>query len=69
MDNYDVIVIGGGPAGVISAITAKNCSYKEEKKSVLLIREFKISLIPCGIPFQYAGFSWEGYYGWCWIGK
>jgi len=48
---YDVVVIGGSAAGLISAKTAK-LSYPE--KSVLVIRKEEISLVPCGIPY---GFS------------
>ncbi len=48
---YDVIVIGGGPAGMISAITARN--YYPEKK-ILLIKSIGNSVIPCGIPYMFA---------------
>ncbi len=51
MQKYDVIVIGGGPAGVISAVTAKKC---DKVSNVLLLRAVKTSLIPCGIPYIFS---------------
>lgn len=47
-DFFDVVVIGGGPAGVVSAVTGKK--YYPQK-NFLLIREHKVSVIPCGIPY------------------
>jgi NADH oxidase (H2O2-forming) len=44
----DVLVIGGGPAGGVSAVTAKmNFPHKE----ILVIREHEKQLVPCAIPY------------------
>jgi len=45
----DVIIVGGGPAGIITALTAKSV-YPE--KSVCLIKEIGDSVIPCAIPYM-----------------
>jgi len=47
---YDIIVIGGGPAGVISAVTARK--YYNDKK-ILLIKDVEKGVIPCGIPYMF----------------
>ncbi len=47
---YDVIVVGGGPAGVISAVTLKKLS---SEKKVLLIKSVGDGVIPCGIPYMF----------------
>ncbi|SFV71685.1 FAD-dependent pyridine nucleotide-disulphide oxidoreductase [hydrothermal vent metagenome] len=44
----DVLVIGGGPAGGVSAVTAK-MNYPQ--KEILVVREFEIQLVPCAIPY------------------
>ena len=44
----DVLVIGGGPAGGVSAVTAKT-NYPN--KEILVVREFEIQLVPCAIPY------------------
>jgi NADH oxidase (H2O2-forming) len=46
----DILVIGGGPSAIVSAITAKK-RYKD--KVVTLVRNVKRSPIPCGIPYVF----------------
>ena len=46
--NCDVLIIGGGPAGGVSAVTAK---MNFPDKEVLVIREFEKQLVPCAIPY------------------
>ncbi len=45
----DILVVGGGPAGLISAITAKQF-YPD--KNVLLLKSIEHGCIPCGIPYM-----------------
>jgi len=47
---YDIIVVGGGPAGIISAVTSRK--YNPEKK-ILLLKSIKEGVIPCGIPYMF----------------
>lgn len=48
MKNYDVIIIGAGPAGIITGVTAKK-AYPD--KSILMFKEEEKGLVPCGIPY------------------
>ncbi|MEA3500864.1 MAG: FAD-dependent oxidoreductase [Candidatus Marinimicrobia bacterium] len=48
MKNYDVIIIGGGPSGIIAGVTGKK---QNVDKSFLMIKEEAKGLIPCGIPY------------------
>ena len=48
MKKYDIVIIGGGPAGVTCAISARN-TYPD--RSIALVRKEEIALIPCGIPY------------------
>lgn len=48
MKKYDVIIIGAGPAGIITGVTAKK-AYLD--KSILMFKEEEKGLVPCGIPY------------------
>ncbi|MGD8781202.1 MAG: FAD-dependent oxidoreductase [Ignavibacteria bacterium] len=48
MKHYDIVIIGGGPAGVACAISAKN-SYPD--KDIVLVRKETNPMVPCGIPY------------------
>ncbi len=50
MKKYDVIIIGAGPAGIITGVTAKK---ENLDKSILMIREEEKGLVPCGIPYVF----------------
>ncbi len=44
----DVLIIGGGPAGGVAAVTAK---MNHPNKEILVIREHEVQLVPCAIPY------------------
>lgn len=46
----DVLVIGGGPAGGVCAVTAK-MNYPQ--KDILVVREREIQMVPCAIPYVF----------------
>jgi len=48
VSKYNIAIIGGGPAGVTCALSAKN-TYPDKK--IVLIRKETHPMIPCGIPY------------------
>jgi NADH oxidase (H2O2-forming) len=48
MKTYDVIIIGGGPAAIVTGITIRKFF---KNKTVLMIKEESEGLVPCGIPY------------------
>ncbi len=48
MKKYNVVIIGAGPAGIVTGMTVKK-QYPE--KTVLILAEEEKGLIPCGIPY------------------
>jgi NADH oxidase (H2O2-forming) len=49
--DVDVLVVGAGPAGIISAVTAHK--YYPDKK-ILLIKNVDKGAVPCGIPYIFS---------------
>ncbi|NQT01086.1 MAG: FAD-dependent oxidoreductase [Planctomycetes bacterium] len=50
-EKVDILVIGGGPAGIVSAVTARK--YYPAKK-ISLMKDVEEGAIPCGIPYMFA---------------
>jgi NADH oxidase (H2O2-forming) len=50
MKHYDVIIIGGGPSGIITGVTGLN---QNPGKSFLMLKEEDKGLVPCGIPYVF----------------
>ncbi len=48
MKKYDVVIIGGGPSGIITGVTGKK---QNPDKSFLIIKKEEKGLVPCGIPY------------------
>lgn len=48
---YDILIIGGGPAGLVSAVTANR--YYPDKK-IALVKNINNGCIPCGIPYMFS---------------
>ena len=47
-ESCDILVIGGGPAGGVCAVTAK---MNNPDKKIIVMREFEKQLVPCSIPY------------------
>jgi NADPH-dependent 2,4-dienoyl-CoA reductase/sulfur reductase-like enzyme len=50
MKNFDVVIIGGGPSGIVTAATAKK---QHPDKSMLMIKQEGKGVVPCGIPYVF----------------
>jgi len=50
----DVLVVGGGPAGIVSAVTARK--YYPAKR-ISLMKDIEKGVIPCGIPYMFASLN------------
>jgi NADPH-dependent 2,4-dienoyl-CoA reductase/sulfur reductase-like enzyme len=50
----EILVIGGGPAGIVSAVTAKK--YYPAKR-VMVMKDIKEGVIPCGIPYMFGSLN------------
>ena len=50
MRKTDILIIGGGPAGIVAAVTTRK---NHLTKKITLVREGKKSVIPCGIPYVF----------------
>ncbi|MBN1416114.1 MAG: FAD-dependent oxidoreductase [Bacteroidales bacterium] len=48
MKKYDVVIIGGGPAAIVTGMTIKRFF---QAKEVLMVKEEADGLVPCGIPY------------------
>ena len=53
MKKYNIVIIGGDTAGLVTAITAQN-EYSD--KSILVIKAEEKGLIRCGIPYIFHGY-------------
>lgn len=47
----DILIVGGGPAGIITALSAKK--YYPDKK-IIVLKSIENGVIPCGIPYMVA---------------
>ena len=50
----DILILGGGPAGIVSAVTARKYY---PKKTILAMRSIEEGVIPCGIPYMFASLA------------
>lgn len=48
MAKTNILIIGGGPAGIVAAVTARK---NNPTKKITLVREKEKGVIPCGIPY------------------
>lgn len=50
MKKIDILVVGGGPAGTVTAMTAQK---QYPNKSIAMIQQNETQLVPCGIPYVF----------------
>ncbi|WP_292662432.1 FAD-dependent oxidoreductase [Nitratifractor sp.] len=50
MAQTDILIVGGGPAGMVAAATSKQ--YYPDKK-ITVVKKGEKSLVPCGIPYVF----------------
>ncbi|MBN2138731.1 MAG: NAD(P)/FAD-dependent oxidoreductase [Sedimentisphaerales bacterium] len=50
----DILVIGAGPAGIISAVTARKYY---PKKQITVMKSIDKGVIPCGVPYMFASLT------------
>jgi len=48
MTKTDILIIGGGPAGLIAAVAARK---NNPDKKITLVREYEKCVVPCGLPY------------------
>lgn len=48
MENTNILILGGGPAGLVAAGTAR-AHYPD--KTITLVRDVQQAVVPCGIPY------------------
>ena len=47
----DILIVGSGPAGIVSAVTARK--YYPDRK-ITILKNIKNGVIPCGIPYMFS---------------
>ena len=50
----DILIIGAGPAGVVSAVTARKYY---PSNSIMVMKDIADGVIPCGIPYMFASLN------------